>query len=824
MADQGDQAVEMLARINMQLRKAILASFPAAYEQYVTVQMPGTIIDTRQGGSYVPRGNVATADARNKIMCNESALVDSMVPMDKVMLGPTGKSVARSYMVALDMLVPRKTDIGSIDVATDLSGESQSKYSQAMRFLRSRESTLTPQSGIKSTKLYELGGKLMEQGVEGTVVDRYVQKQLAWSQARGEWDAVRSAALEARESRPELQSAAIFSQRQKELKRAQGELHARWMDWVVNGDKYRVEYCFSIVDRDSIMARIERAREATRDSMLTSIDGSEWPQIALEPANWAEICRAKAIDWKTRNPSNPAFLQQRLESLKRMKQAYEVYSEQLEVRGKPRQPRTLWNGDDGIKAKYEGAVKTYDEENKKTDEQDKAKMEAARKEKDKRKPLYEAMKKYMDLKEENTTLGTQVGTEIDETKKKAMQSKMEANEKKIIELEDAAAKIEETSSLAGPEAIKAKEALADIYKYEEEEREARRDKDDGRLRTATDNLDAAKKRWREANTALQALETKGAIMDLEAGGIQSMSLAIKGHLKSLTSELDELKSQLGATGAGLANAPSAIMGVAEDNTLILAKDSDVSVPRPLSGPTDTEQSADVWTKISFSIGSNSSSTSTRESSVTASANVEVGAWFAKVKASTSVSKGSKEFEKAMSECRVDGSFSAMVVTIRRPWLHAELFQDYDIDIPDEGKLSPGAAQVKDWVDNGDPGNKARKRIDYGKFPAYPVSFIVAADTVLEFKSTESNSKEMMKSLSTDSSIEASYGPWGLKGGASAKTDNKESNQNMEMKDGALRISFQAPQIIGWVSEILPELPRSKNIGGLCSPPNTAFRV
>ena len=41
----------------------------------------------------------------------------------------------------------------------------------------------------------------------------------------------------------------------------------------------------------------------------------------------AQICRAKAIDWKTRNPVNPAHLQLRLESLKRMKQAYQVYEE-----------------------------------------------------------------------------------------------------------------------------------------------------------------------------------------------------------------------------------------------------------------------------------------------------------------------------------------------------------------------------------------------------------------------------------------------------------------------------------------------------------------
>lgn len=41
----------------------------------------------------------------------------------------------------------------------------------------------------------------------------------------------------------------------------------------------------------------------------------------------AQLCREKAIAWKTRNPTNPAHLQLRLESLKRMKQAYEVYNE-----------------------------------------------------------------------------------------------------------------------------------------------------------------------------------------------------------------------------------------------------------------------------------------------------------------------------------------------------------------------------------------------------------------------------------------------------------------------------------------------------------------
>ena len=138
-------------------------------------------------------------------------LVDSMVPLDKVMvrytllfphmtgfsvlMDCTGKSVTRSYMTALDMLIPGKKDIGSVDVESDLTGDSSSKYSQAMRFLRSKETVLTPKSDVVGSRLHDAKNMLETNGVSGTVVDRYVEKQLAWSEARGRWDAVRSEAL-----------------------------------------------------------------------------------------------------------------------------------------------------------------------------------------------------------------------------------------------------------------------------------------------------------------------------------------------------------------------------------------------------------------------------------------------------------------------------------------------------------------------------------------------------------------------------------------------------------------------------------------------------
>ena len=98
-------------------------------------------------------------------------------------------------MTALDMLIPRKTDISSFNINSDLSGDGSSTYSQAMKFLRSKETILTPKSDILGSRLLGAKSTLEVAGVSGTVVDRYVEKQIAWSEARGKWDAVRSEAL-----------------------------------------------------------------------------------------------------------------------------------------------------------------------------------------------------------------------------------------------------------------------------------------------------------------------------------------------------------------------------------------------------------------------------------------------------------------------------------------------------------------------------------------------------------------------------------------------------------------------------------------------------
>lgn len=63
-----------------------------------------------------------------------------------------------------------------------------------MKFLRSKETLLTPKSEVVGARVRDGKDTFEAKGVSGTVVDRYVEKQIAWSEARGKWDAVRSEA------------------------------------------------------------------------------------------------------------------------------------------------------------------------------------------------------------------------------------------------------------------------------------------------------------------------------------------------------------------------------------------------------------------------------------------------------------------------------------------------------------------------------------------------------------------------------------------------------------------------------------------------------
>ncbi|KAK3632228.1 hypothetical protein LTR56_016469 [Elasticomyces elasticus] len=289
MADPGVQAAQDQQRqaalketgaVSDLVRRALVAALPVAPEQYLTLSLPGTIVnidDIAEGGSYVY--NAATIPfTPTAVRQAEAKLVDGMMPLASIMIGNTGKSVARSYASSLDYLVPKKATISS---RNSIRSPGDKSYDDAMAYLTTRD----PASGK-------------------TPVDMYVEKQTAWAAAQDAWDSAKiKARQDATATNPSDSDAAVQQYNdwsQSHYRRFKEDTQARWVNWVCLGNKYNVEYNFGmlrgegLVDVDSIMARIESSKQSMRASTIVDADGAnELSEVNLTPKNWASLCKAK---------------------------------------------------------------------------------------------------------------------------------------------------------------------------------------------------------------------------------------------------------------------------------------------------------------------------------------------------------------------------------------------------------------------------------------------------------------------------------------------------------------------------------------------------
>ncbi|PNP76535.1 hypothetical protein FNYG_09954 [Fusarium nygamai] len=153
----------------------------------------------------------------------------------------------------------------------------------------------------------------------------------------------------------------------------------------------------------------------------------------------------------------------------------------------------------------------------------------------------------------------------------------------------------------------------------------------------------------------------------------------------------------------------------------------------------------------------------------------------------------EELRQEMATCDVTISFPALVVDIHRPWLHSELFSDTDLEVQRSVKISPGPSRIHQMIEA-----KEEERSGEWAFASYPTSFIIAADTMIEFKGEAKSIEELWRA----GGEVVGYGPWSVSGSAAERQTRVESTST------GCKISFGAPQIIGWVNQIVPPLPRS----------------
>lgn len=662
MADsQQDDALRAIAQVSKLLRNGLANSFPVAGDQYITISIPGTVIDTRdigdKGGSYVwdPKvlGSPFTPLAVRQA---EGKLVDGMMPIAQIMIGNTGKSVYRSYSRALDCLIPFQAP-GTPGKPSQASPD----YLAAMDYLQKKDQH----------------GKCP--------IDYYVEKQTVWAQAQTDWDSAKEAAMASLELRiPDLgkRQEAMNEWNQTHFRKFKTNVQAKWMDWVVNGCKYRVENAFGTVDIESIMARIEQSKESLRDSMIVDADGvNEVAGVNLMPKQWALECQKKVTEWtKINGHYSLDQVNAELSRLERLEISYQALQAKVDkgefpTTEKPSEPKP----DDGA------LLKAFEE-------------------------LYTAQGALNAANDADASNTTDARNTVNE-KEDALQTAINAWSEKQLSVVKVNRQFPNKTD-------------ADAWFQD-------------RLKTVARSIDHMKKLLENKSEGANMLPT---IVGAEA-------------TKTKEGKFDQEKC---ATDTAPADA-------ALPNSIFAATGSESGSPSPSpSGGSDSTNS-NPWTSVAVSYSAATFAQTKYEKSWGMSVSGGLNYGLFSLGGAYSHEESSKDMYQDMQNCDVTISYEAMVVNIERPWLYGELFNDSELTVADNIKLSPGPKRMQEWLKDVSNSDTRKDTSDFSMFPAYPTAFIIAANTIIEFTGKTSHIETHFSQHSNSGSMSVGYGPFSMNG-------------------------------------------------------------
>ncbi|KAJ7726021.1 hypothetical protein DFH07DRAFT_246439 [Mycena maculata] len=706
-----DASLKRAGEISIKIREALRKSLPAPPEQFFTVMIPGKVVNFEE---YLAPMDV-NALLPTRVELAQARLCDDMPALASVQLGPTGRSVARSYATAISKLIPAGTTIGIDEGSNKPLSEDQKRYKQAMAILSSE---VPNRDGHTLVELYTLKQK--------AYTDAVTAKTRAFDEAN------KIAQKDPSNKTSEAVRAAYDRWVQENSRAYRNAVQAAYMDWVIMGKKEEVEYWFSVVDQDSALARVEQSKETMRWAVVQDADGSgEYQKVVLSPSNWANICKKKALSGtdKTKTVEWYTWEISRLEKQNQMLKVFRSSPPQLEIH------------------------KTKDEEISKAEQE-----------------LNDA-----------TTNAIKAEQTLRSTPPSGPEPKDESEKAKWKEADDARQNALRGQQNAQGALTKSREAY-------------------DKLKLTVLNSES-----RDAQNTMFAEISK------EDGGFVTTQINENADLiKEYTAAKADLLKQSG-TGTGA----SVFIQELSDN---------MGIPHALPDPTASQEKTDedYFTPITVEISSTSDTKSSKQeaSSVSfgASASYGAGPWSVDASVSHSQSQAHAEAMSELANAAVRISFECMRVDINRPWLRPELFYDEDLVLgPGGPHLSPGFSKLAallegTWKSETEGGQKLEDELRrYSIFPMFPTAFLVACNVVLEISGSTSKLQTIFNtsSSSTSASVSVGYGPFSASASGSYSKSETEASSKCETTASGCRITVKSPQIVGWISQMVPALPRLK---------------
>jgi hypothetical protein len=639
--------------------------------------------------------------------------------------------VARSYLDALDCLVPVETSVSSGEddrLLTERQSDIRDRYTQAMNYLTASDQKESGKSRLQT----------------------YVEKQESWNQAVERYNeaqvrhrqTVREKGLTA-----EQQEYSFLEWLQLNGRDYKAAIQAKYMDWVVYGNKFPVEFNFALVDLTSAINRVESSKEAFKNLTLLAADGvTEYNSVNLMPTNWANLVQQKMNEWQKLNTC-PSVIELHAE-IKRLHHILISHQGLHDAISSGKFiPRQFNETEDEASAILRGH--------------------------------YE--KAYADADAKKWAKGQTSAKDVEEIIAEGPKSatgenkvSMKKDSKTAIQKEDSA------SSLVGDTELNA-EAFINPF----------------------DAINVQAHAWDKAFAPQKA----GVMEAADDAGKEQAKSYVRSRIEIITRQIEQLESKLKIVSSELVPLPNTIVipevyanGRPINNHELIAdqnllKDSMIKGSSP-------------WTPITVKVdvSEHDSPKSASESAVSENFGVGWGFWSMGISESNSHPK--EEPESAMDDLEVEVSMDCMAVEIERPWLHAELFADHQLDAAPGFTISPGREVLRDAVEQDLP-----VEISHAKFCSYPNAFIVASNVELKFHGNTAWLESSLEASATEARASIGWGPFIL-GSNSHNSSRSGSKSRIRSTETGVRISLQTPQIIAWTQELLPALPRqmTKDLG------------
>ncbi len=253
--------------------------------------------------------------------------------------------------------------------------------------------------------------------------------------------------------------------------------------------------------------------------------------------------------------------------------------------------------------------------------------------------------------------------------------------------------------------------------------------------------------------------------------------ADKSDVDEILDALESIKNN--AISAAISDAKEVM-----EQTKWAASSSELGQPWMLSSVTPSNWTEPTCKGTTLKLSSDKLKTSTSTTATTYSNNSR--GWFWYGGSSSSGSTDTKNVSMEAESFTMEGEL--VLVRIHRPWLNQLLFT------------------MKGWSTNAySDDNPISDGKGNGALPGIPSAFVMLRNVSIEAKFNQSDSEYIRKKSEESSSSGWGWGPFG---GGGHKSSSDSTNDDFSSSNDTVKLSFNQPQIVAWINNIVPKCPPS----------------